>query len=267
MIRISDITLGQFAPRESSIHHLDPRTKLLSIGVFMFILMFSQKLEILLSVFVIGLLLMFLAKLQLKLAFKNIRPFLWLFLLTFFLHALLTKGKIIVMIPFTQLIITEEGIYQGIFYTFRIMTLIVLASLLTLTTSPMSLTDALERILRPFRKIGFPAHEIAMMLSIAMRFIPILIDEVQRIRNAQLSRGASFQGHLIKKIRGIVPMIVPLFLSAFRRANDLALAMDARCYHGGEGRTSLQVLRFKRNDALALGILCLGITPVILWFN
>jgi energy-coupling factor transport system permease protein len=187
--------------------------------------------------------------------------------LTLFLHALLTKGKILLTIPLTQFTVTEEGLYLGFYYTFRIAVLIILASLLTLTTSPMSLTDALERFMLPFRRIGVPAHEIAMMLSISLRFVPILIAETERIRNAQLSRGACFEGNLIQKIRGIIPMIIPLFLSAFRRANDLAFAMDARCYQGGEGRSHYYRLQFKRNDAFAFFIVGLSIGALFLFKN
>ncbi len=231
----------------------------------MCVLLITNRLEILLIYFLAVIVLFRISRLQIGLALKNIKPFFWLFLITFLLHALLTKGKILYTIPTLKITVTQDGIYQGAYYTFRIAVLIVLASILTLTTSAMSLTDALERFMRPFRKIGLPAHEIAMMLSISLRFIPILMEETERIRNAQLSRGACFEGTIIQKVRSIVPMIVPLFLSAFRRANDLALAMDSRCYQGGEGRTHFHVLIFKRNDAFALMIVVLSIFPLFLF--
>jgi len=204
-----------------------------------------------------------LSELSVKLALRNLRPFLVLFLLTFFFHAVFTDGKILWKVPFVSVFITEEGIYQAIFYTFRIGILVVLASLLTLTTSPMSLTDGIERFLTPFRRMGVPAHEIAMMFSISLRFIPILIDETERIRKAQVSRGGCFEGNIFRRIRSIVPVVVPLFLSTFRRANDLALAMDARCYRGGVARTSYHVLRFHREDILALLVVILLGIPVV----
>jgi len=264
MISGRKFTLGQFAPRDSVIHHLDPRTKILGIFIMMCVLLFTHRPEILLFYFCVIVGLFRISRLQIGLALKNIKPFIWLFLITFLLHLLLTKGRILFTIPTLNISITQEGIQQGFYYTFRIAVLIILASFLTLTTSAMSLTDGLERFMRPFRKIGLPAHEIAMMLSISLRFIPILMDETERIRNAQLSRGASFEGHLIQKIRSIVPMIIPLFLSAFRRANDLALAMDARCYQGGEGRTNFRILVFKRNDTIAFMILGISILPLFL---
>ena len=206
-----------------------------------------------------------LAKLNPVLLLKNLRAFWVLFLLTFFVHALFTPGRIIWRIPWVTLYVTEEGFYYGIFYSLRLGILISLANLLTLTTSPMDLTDALERFLKPFRRFGVPSHEIGMMFSISLRFIPILIDEAERIRKAQLSRGARHEGNIFHKIRSIVPLIIPLFLSAFRRAHDLALAMDARCYQGGANRTSYYLLKFKKIDGLAfLTVLFIGLPILVL---
>lgn len=227
------------------------------------ILMISR-LELLLLYLIAILFFYRLSQLKIGLALKNMRPFLWLFLVTFFLHALFTKGKILVQISQSSVALTREGMIKGAFYTLRIGILIVLANILTLTTSPMSLTDAFERFLTPFKRIGIPAHEIAMMLSISLRFIPILLSEVERIRKAQISRGCRFDGNIIEKIRSIVPLIVPLFLSTFRRANDLALAMDARCYRGSVERTSYEVLRFRRADLLALSFVLISCFPVFL---
>ena len=260
MIKIQDITLGQYAYRKSIIHSLDPRTKILLSLFFMGFVFITHRLEILFFFFGIVLALFVLSKLDIRLALRNLKPFLWLFLLTFILHGMFTKGRLLWKIPFMSLSITEEGLYQGGFYAFRIGVLITVANLLTLTTSPMSFTDAIERFLSPFRCLGVPAHEIAMMLSIALRFIPILVDEAERIQKAQTSRGARFEGNIVQKIRSIVPLLIPLFLSTFRRANDLALAMDARCYRGGEARTSYYVLRFQRSDGFALiSVLLFGI--------
>jgi energy-coupling factor transport system permease protein len=197
-------------------------------------------------------------------ALKNLRAFLVLFVLTFVLHGFFTSGRILFKIPYLGTVFTYEGVVKGGFYTIRIGILIVLANLLTLTTSPMSLTDALTCFLKPFRKLGVPAHEIGMMISIALRFIPIFIEESDRIKNAQISRGAQFEGNMMNKIKNISSLIIPLFVSTFRRANDLAYAMESRCYRGGEGRTSYYVLKFCRNDLLAsVGVICIGV-PVFL---
>ena len=204
------------------------------------------------------------SKLGLALVLRNCRAFWGLFLLTFLIHGLFTPGKILFKMPMVPVFITQEGVYLGIVYMIRIGILIVLANLLTLTTSPMSLTDAIERFLAPFRRIGVPAHEIAMMLSISLRFIPILIDEAERIRKAQVSRGSQFDGNIFNKLRSIVPLIIPLFLSTFRRAHDLALAMDARCYQGGERRTNYYILRFRRIDGIALLTVFLFSIPIVI---
>ena len=230
----------------------------------MILLLLANRLELLFLFFVVVLVLFQLSKLDVRLALRNLRPFFVLFLLTFLLHGMFTEGRILWKVPFVSVFITEEGIYQGVFYTFRIGILVVLASLLTLTTSPMSLTDAFERFFVPFRRLGVPSHEIAMMLSISLRFIPILIDEAERIRKAQISRGGRFEGNIFRKVRGVVPIIIPLFLSTFRRANELALAMESRCYRGGEGRTSYHVLRFRRIDVVALLVVFLFGIPVVL---
>lgn len=194
---------------------------------------------------------------SLKVAIGNFRPFTILFVLTIGLHSFFTPGKILLQIPFVNMKITYEGIYQGIFYTVRIGLLILIASLLTLTTSPMALTDAIERFLSPFRRIGIPDHEIALMISISLRFIPTLIEEADRIRKAQLSRGSRFDGSLIRRLQSIIPIVIPLFISTLRRANDLAIAMDARCYRGGEGRTKYDILKFRIQDILAMAFVIL----------
>ncbi len=207
-----------------------------------------------------------LSRLRIILALKNLRPFVWLFLITVLLHLFFTKGTAFVEVPLLhiQIAVAQDGLVRGLYYILRIATFVVIAALLTLTTSPMALTDAIESFLRPFRCIGVPAHEIAMMLSISLRFIPILIDEADRIQKAQMSRGSRFDGKLIQRIKNIFPIIIPLFLSTFRRANDLALAMDARCYRGGEGRSSLYELKYRWPDGVAVLIVLLIGIPIIL---
>jgi energy-coupling factor transport system permease protein len=265
LIEIKDITLGQFAPRDSVIHGLDPRLKILSSLFFMLLLLFTNSITVLFWFFVVVIVLYRAAQIPISNAFGNLRAFLVLFILTFLLHGFLTSGRILFRVPYLGAVFTYEGMAKGFFYTFRICVLIVLANLLTLTTSPMSLTDAFTYFLKPFRKLGVPAHEIGMMISIALRFIPIFIDESDRIKKAQISRGARFEGGFVRKIKNISSLIIPLFVSTFRRANDLAFAMESRCYRGSEGRTSYYILKFKRNDLIAFFCMIFIGVPVFLF--
>lgn len=204
------------------------------------------------------------ARLNASMAFRNIRPFLWILILTVLIHALFTEGRILIRLPLS-LAVTADGIHAGLFYSFRIVVLIMSAAMITLTTSPMALTDAVERFLKPLTRLGVPAHEIAMMMSISMRFIPTLLEEAERIKKAQISRGSRIDGSPVQKIKGVIPLIIPLFVSTFRRANDLALAMEARCYRGGENRTSYQALRFRWTDAAALCAVTLSGILILVW--
>jgi energy-coupling factor transport system permease protein len=231
----------------------------------MILILLIKRLELLIVFFLLVLSIFSLSRLTFRLALKNLKPFLWLFILTFVLHGFFSEGKIIWRVPYIKATITDEGILTGLFYTFRIAILIILANLLTLTTSPMSLTDAIGRFLSPWKRLGLPAHEIALMISISLRFIPILLDETERIKRAQISRGIHFNGNIIHKLRCVIPIIIPLFLSAFRRANDLALAMDARCYHGDQGRTSYYCLKFQLSDIVAFLSVIILIVPVVIF--
>lgn len=215
-------------------------------------LVFSIQSAALLSMTVLLIITITAAKLPYGLVMKNIRPFLWLFLLTVMVHLFWTSGRILFSIPWLGLDVTHEGLQLGVRYTIRLAIFIISATLLTLTTSPIEIMDALERLGRPLVRRGLPVHELTLMLSLALRFIPTLMEEAQRIRNAQLSRGAAFEGSLIKKMRNVAPLILPLFISAFRRADELAYAMDSRSYNGGQGRTSYARLVFRLPDAFAL---------------
>jgi len=257
LIRLQDITIGQYADRDSLVHRLVPRTKVILCFCLMCILLTAQGVTALFCFLGIVLTLFPLSKLSLRIALKNCRPFILLFILTISLHSFFTPGRLLWKMPLLNIRFTQEGIYQGVFYAVRIGILILLASLLTLTTAPMSLTDAIERFLSPFRRIGLPAHEIALMISISLRFIPTLIEEADRIRKAQLARGSRFDGSLIRRIQSIIPIIIPLFISTFRRANELAVAMDARCYRGGEGRTQYHILKFRKLDFIAISVVIL----------
>ena len=251
IMNIQDVTLGQYLPRRSVIHRLDPRTKIAAAFLIMlFLLSVTQPRRLLFSMAAVFLLYR-LARINMLLGLRNLRPFLFLFLITVAIHAFFTEGETVAFIPYTSLAITKEGLIYGIFYSARICILIILANLLTLTTAPMSLTDAVEYFLTPLKIIKVPAHEIGMMLSIALRFFPILLAETDRIRKAQISRGATFQGPLRHKVNMISTLIVPLFVSTFRKANELAMAMDARCYSSSSRRTTLFELKFHTRDRIA----------------
>lgn len=250
---LSDITLGQHFPTGSVVHALDPRTKLLLLLALMgAVLAGGFGLYALVAVFlaltICG------SRLPWGLVLRNLRPFSWLIGLTIVLHLLFTPGRALPGFPVAGITITHEGLREGLFFGTRLALLIVSAALLTLTTSPIELTDALERLLGPFRRLGLPAHELAMMMVIALRFIPMLMEEADRLRKAQLARGASFSGGPIRRVRSLIPLLVPLFISAFRKADQLAVAMESRCYRGGEGRSTFRPLVFRARDGWAVGI-------------
>ena len=231
---IRDITIGQYYPAKSPIHKLDPRTKLAGtlifiISVFLFHTVVGYAVA---TVFLAGMILI--STVPVKFIFKGLKAIFMILLITMVFNILLTPGEAIVTLGIFK--ITKEGI--------------------TLTTTPNQLTDGLEKSLRPLNKIHVPVHEIAMMMSIALRFIPILLEETDKIMKAQIARGADFEnGNLIQKVKNMVPLLVPLFISAFRRANDLAMAMEARCYHGGDDRTQMKPLKYKKRDHIAYLIL------------
>ena len=252
MMLLSDITLGRYVPADSIVHRLDPRAKLISACALMVALVAVRGFLPLFGL--AGFLgpIVLLSRLPIRFVLRSLRPFIWLFAFTLLLHAFLTSGRPLPPFPIGGVTLTGEGLKLGAFFALRLLLLILGASLVTLTTSPIDLTDGLESLLRPFRKVGLPAHELAMMMTIAPRFVPTFIDEAERLRKAQLARGASFSGGLIRKVKSLVPLLVPLFLSAFRRADQLALAMESRCYRGGEGRTTFNLLKFRARDYLAL---------------
>lgn len=252
LIRMNDITLGQYAPGDSLVHRLDPRTKLISCMLLMLAFLLINRYEILLASILFISVVFRISGLSAGLAFRNLRPFWLLFLFTFILHLFFTDGRILFRLPWVHWMVTLDGIQKGLFYTCRIVLFVILSSLLTLTTSPMSLTDAIGRILSPLKRFGVPAHAISMMMGISLRMIPILVGEADRIRSAQISRGAGFEGNLFKRLKNLIPLIIPLFMSSFRKANHLAMAMESRCYKGDEGRTSYTILKFRRSDFIVM---------------
>lgn len=252
---IRDITIGQYYPTNSILHRLDPRVKL--TGTFMFIIsLFLYKsfygyIPVTLFLFSV----IKLSKVPFRFILKGLKAVIFLLLFTVFFNIFLTQGDPIFQLGFIK--ITMEGIQMAVFMGIRLTFLILGSSLMTFTTTPNQLTDGLERILRPLRHIKVPVHEISMMMSIALRFIPILLEETDKIMKAQMARGADFEsGGIIKRAKSLIPLLVPLFVSAFRRANDLAMAMEARCYRGGDGRTKMKPLKYHAGDYMGyLGML------------
>ncbi|KXS45796.1 MULTISPECIES: energy-coupling factor transporter transmembrane component T family protein [unclassified Candidatus Frackibacter] len=250
---LNDIMLGQYLDRDSIVHSLDPRIKILLVILFIIVLFISKTL---LGYAVLGgfiIISTLIAKIEFKYILKSLKPLLFIISLTLIIHLFLTKGGEVIW-EWKFLSIEEKGLNLGLFMAARLIFLITFTSLLTLTTSPLELTDGLEKLLNPFKRFGVPAHELAMMMTIALRFIPTLLEESEKILKAQKARGADFEsGNLIQKAKSLIPLLVPLFVSAFRRADDLALAMEARCYRGGEGRTRMNELHLSRADYLIGG--------------
>ena len=249
-----DITIGQYYPADSVLHRLDPRVKL--IGTFAFLVsLFVGKGLIAYGVATVFLAIVIgLSKVPFKMILKGLKAIIIILLITVSFNLFLTDGEVIFQLGFLKM--TKEGVSVAFFMGVRLVYLVMGASLMTLTTTPNDLTDGLESVLGPLKKIKVPVHEISMMMSIALRFIPILMEETDRIMKAQKARGADFEtGNLIQKAKAMVPLLVPLFISAFRRANDLAMAMEARCYRGGEGRTKMKPLRYEKIDRTAYIIL------------
>ncbi len=264
MINFKDITLGHYIFRDSFIHRLDPRIKLVLLLLQMIFILTIKDFFSLFLYIMIAALFYVIAKISVTFALKSIRPFFILFIITIVMHSFFAIENNTIKIPLIGLHFSPDGLLSGFFYSLRIICLISLAHLLTLTTSPMSLTDAVESLLKPFQKLGVPAHDIAMMLSIALRFIPIMIEEADRIQKAQMSRGALAQGKIMDKLKGLIPLLIPLFMSTFRRAHDLALAMESRCYRGGRGRTRLYALTFSYTDLIAASIVISAMTIILL---
>ena len=260
---LKNITLGQYFPGESFIHRLDPRTKLLATIALIAIVFVSQGFAgfILIGAFVLTCAAS--TGIHLKFLVRGLKPIMFIIIFTFVLNLFFQTGGN-VLVSFWIIRITDSGLRMASFMAVRLILLVVSSQLLTLTTSPIALTDGLESLFRPLEVIHFPAHEIAMMMSIALRFIPTLMDEADKIMKAQKARGANFEtGNLIQRAKAMVPLLVPLFVGAFRRAEDLALAMDARCYRGGAGRTRMKQLKFGAIDAIAALAVLLLLAGVI----
>lgn len=252
---IGDITIGQYYPGNSVLHRLDPRTKIIAILIYMIALFVVNNFYGLFGMMAISAIIVMLSHIPIKYFFRGIKMIVFIVLLTVALQMFMTPGTVIWQWSIFK--ITIEGIRQAVFMGTRLVLLISITSILTLTTTPIALTDGIEQLLKPFQRIGVPAHELAMMMSIALRFIPTLVEETDKIMKAQASRGASFDsGNILEKVKALIPLLVPLFLSAFQRADELAIAMEARCYHGGSNRTRMKALQYTKVDTVAR-VLCI----------
>lgn len=259
---LRDITLGQYYRADSVLHRLDPRVKLVATFMFIISLFIVKNFVgyILAALFLVtGIAL---SKVPPKFIFRGMKTIFFLLLITMIFNLFLTPGK--ELVSFWKITITYEGIKMAVMMAIRLIFLITGSSLMTLTTTPNNLTDGLEKLLRPLKVVRVPVHEISMMMSIALRFIPILMEETDKIMKAQMARGADFEsGSIINRAKSLVPLLVPLFISAFRRANDLAMAMEARCYRGGDGRTKMKPLIYQKRDRIAYLVIVIYLVLIV----
>ena len=264
-----DITLGQFVAGNSIVHRLDPRTKIGIMILYIVMTFLVKQLYFLTIPFAFLVLGLILSGISLRYIWTSLKPVRVLLIFMFLLNLIFQKGEtVLIDLKFWQL--TLEALLQSVFLAIRIVLLVAGASMLTLTTSPIALTDGIERLLTPLKVLHFPAHELAMMMTIALRFIPTLMDESDKSRNAQMARGADFEsGNVFRRIKSLSPILIPLFVSSFRKADDLAIAMESRCYHGGEGRTRMHQLRFRKEDLFAILITLLfvaALAAILIWY-
>ena len=254
---LKDITLGQYFPGNSPVHRLDPRTKIIAVFFYIVALFLAKSFISYAVMFLLLAASIKISKVPLKAILNGMKPIVFLAAFTAVLNLFYTPGKT-VLLEVWVLCITLEGVLSAFFMVVRIMMLIAGTFLLTYTTSPILLTDGLESLMNPLKKIKVPVHELSMMMSIALRFIPTLIEETDKIMSAQRARGADFEnGNLIERAKSLIPLLVPLFISSFRRADELAVAMECRCYHGGEGRTRLRQLQYRQSDYVTIALFVL----------
>lgn len=249
-----DIVIGQYIPADSFIHKMDPKIKILLIFSFIILLFFVKTAAGYITASVFVFIMVIGCRIPFKFILKGVKPMLYIFLFTGIFNLFLTSGKTFWEYSLFgwNIRITYEGIISASVMVIRLLYIVLASTVLTLTTSPLQLTDGIERLLKPLRVIRVPVHEIAMMMSIALRFIPTLAEEMDKIRKAQMARGADFEsGNLIKRAKALIPLLVPLFIGAFRRADELAVAMESRCYHGGDGRTKMKQVKAQRKDYIA----------------
>ncbi len=265
MSMFKNVTIGQHIPGDSIIHRLDPRTKIITAS-FLIVLLFLVKGFMGYGLVALGIAAIIGASgISWRYVLRGLRPLLVILILTVSLHIFMTEGRVIFQLWFLK--VTWEGLMRGLMMGTRLILLITGTSLLTLTTSPIQLTDGIESLLKPGKKIGIPAHELAMMMTIALRFIPTLLEETEKIMKAQMARGADFQsGGIVQRAKSLIPLLVPLFVNAFRRADELAIAMEARGYRGGEGRSKFRENHFQRIDAIAFSTVVVFSVIIVLFF-
>ncbi len=254
---IRDITLGQYHAGHSLLHVLDPRTKLLASLILMVCLLFAERPGSIVLHGTFCLLVWRLSGLPGRLVFGNLKPFLWIVSVTALVHIFTAEGRVLLIVPVFDWSISDQGLANALVYSARLLFLVLFAAFLTLTTPPTELTDGLEKMMSPLKKLRLPVHELALMMTLSLRFIPILIREAERVKNAQLSRGVSLEGPFLQRVRALLPMILPLFVLAMQRSEELAVAMESRAYSGGQGRTSYRELTMTQNDAAAIGLVSL----------
>ena len=259
---IRDITLGQYYPGDSAVHRLDARTKIIATLLYIIELFVVNNFWGFLIAAAALFAVIAVSRVPLKFIFRGLTAVFLIIAFTFVLNLFMVEGRVLWHWKF--LTITYEGVHRAFFMAVRLVLLIIGSSVMTLTTKPVELTDGLEKLLKPFSKIGLPSHEIALMMTIALRFIPTLMEETDKIIKAQQARGADFEsGNLIQRAKSLIPILVPLFVSSFRIAQDLALAMEARCYRGGGGRTRMNEIKFRRGDAVAAILMVLFLAVII----
>ena len=262
---LKDVTLGQFFPGDSLLHRADPRAKLILTVAYIITLFIAKNIFSFLILFVFSVFMIILSKISIKVIIKGFKPILFILVFTFLINMFFTKGDVL-LFDFYGISLYAEGVYSAFIMSLRILMLINITCLLmSYTTSPIMLTDAIEQLFSPLKRFNVPVHEFAMMMTIALRFIPTLIEETEKIMNAQKTRGADFtEGGLFQKAKALIPVLVPLFVSSFRRADDLAIAMECRCYRGGEGRSRMTILKYSKNDAILFALFFMLFVFVIL---
>ncbi|CDZ75156.1 Energy-coupling factor transporter transmembrane protein EcfT [Peptoniphilus sp. ING2-D1G] len=260
-----DITIGQYYPADSIVHSMDPRVKISLIFAFIISLFFINNFISYFFVLLFLLMVIKLSKVPVRYVLKGLRPLRWIVLITFIINVFFIPGEELINFGFAT--ISKEGLRTALLMAIRLTLLVMGTSLLTLTSSPIEMTDGIEELLKPLKRLKVPSHEIAMMMTIALRFIPTLIEETDKIMKAQMARGADFEsGNIINRAKNLVPLLVPLFINSFRRADELATAMESRCYRGGEGRTKLNELYLESKDYIAV-VLCLIFFVVMILLN
>lgn len=263
---MKSIALGQYYPAKSLLHRLDPRAKVILAFVYIICSFLCKNVISFAALVVSAILVILLSRIPLRIVYSSIKPLIFILLFTVLINVFWTTGETL-LFEWKFIRIYLEGVMNAVFMIVRILTLIVGTSMfLTYTTTPIALTDALEQLLAPLKKIKVPVHEFAMMMTIALRFIPTLVDETEKIMSAQKARGTDFSsGNLMKRAKALIPILIPLFVSAFRRAEELATAMECRCYHGGEGRTRMKILKYHPGDFVAIGLMILfGVSLIVL---